>query len=74
LGQPDSGLAEKNGVSAIGQMTSTDANHLNRLSGLVDKGILRICVDKIFSFDQVKEAFRHAEQHHPRGKVVIKIR
>jgi alcohol dehydrogenase len=73
-GQPDKALAEKAGVIAIGQMTSTDTNHLKRLAELVDNGSIKPLVDKVFSLDQAKEAFTYAEQSHPQGKVVLKIK
>jgi len=31
-------------------------------------------IDKIFPFEQIKEAFKYQEEIHPRGKIVIKIK
>jgi alcohol dehydrogenase len=73
-GQPDQALAEKSGVTAVAQMTATDTKHLERLASLVDKGAIRVYVDKVFTIDQAREAFAHAEQNHPRGKVVLTIK
>jgi NADPH:quinone reductase-like Zn-dependent oxidoreductase len=73
-GRPDEALAKESGVTAMGQMTSTDTIHLDRLAALVDKGAIRIHVDKVFTIDRAREAFAHAEQNHPRGKVVITMK
>jgi len=74
LGQPNPDLAQKYGVTVIGQMTKTDATHLTRLAELVDSGKIKISVDKVFPLEQVKEAFQYQEEVHPRGKVVLKIK
>ena len=74
LGKPDQAAAEKAGVTAIGQMTVTDTPHLNRLATLVDAKKIDVYVDAVFSLDQVRDAFKHDEQDHCRGKVVLKIK
>jgi NADPH:quinone reductase-like Zn-dependent oxidoreductase len=73
-GRPDEALAKERGITATGQMTSTDTKHLDRLAALVDKGSILIHVDKVFTIDRAREAFTHAEQNHPRGKVVITMK
>jgi alcohol dehydrogenase len=74
VGHPDEALAAKNGITAMGQMTTTDTKHLERLAALVDNGTIRIAVDKVFTLDQAREAFTHAERNHPRGKVVVTMK
>jgi NADPH:quinone reductase-like Zn-dependent oxidoreductase len=73
-GRPDEALAQKSGVTAMGQMTVTDTKHLDRLAELVDKGVIRIHVDKVFTIDRSLEAFTYAESSHPRGKVVLTMK
>jgi NADPH:quinone reductase-like Zn-dependent oxidoreductase len=73
-GRPDEALAQKSDVTAMGQMTATDTKHLDRLAELVDKGVIRIHVDKVFTIDRVLEAFTYAESSHPRGKVVLTMK
>ncbi len=73
-GRPDEELAKKTGITAMGQMTASDTKHLDRLAELVDKKIVKITVDKVFTIDNVKDAFTHAEQNHPRGKVVCTVK
>ncbi|HSW87582.1 MAG TPA: NADP-dependent oxidoreductase [Candidatus Saccharimonadales bacterium] len=74
LGQPKPELAEKYGVTAIGQMTEVTTERLNRFSQLIDSGKIKPHVDKMFGLDQAKEAFMYQEAQHPRGKVVLKIK
>lgn len=69
-GQPDEKLAEKYGITAIGQGTKTTTDHLNRVAQLVDKGFIKVHIDKIYPFDRVKDAFVH-QQKHPKGKIVL---
>jgi NADPH:quinone reductase-like Zn-dependent oxidoreductase len=74
LGQPNQELAKKHEVTAIGQGTKTDTDHLNRLTELVDNGKIKVHVDKIFPLEKVQEAFSYQEKNHPQGKVVVKIK
>lgn len=73
-GVPDPKLTEKYGVKAIGQNTNTSRENLIRLAELVEKGIIRPQVDKVFPIEQTKEAFQYQETSHPKGKVVISIK
>lgn len=73
-GKPDQSLAEKYNVSAIGQGTQTNSIHLKRLAQLVDNGVIKVFIDKVYPLGKVKEAFTYQEKIHPRGKVVLKIK
>lgn len=73
LGAPNAELAQKYGVAAIGQNTVTNTDHLNRLAKLVMNGSIKIHVDKVFPLTEAKEAFKHLEEGHPQGKVVLQI-
>jgi NADPH:quinone reductase-like Zn-dependent oxidoreductase len=72
-GQPNPELAEKYGVTAIGQFTKTNTKNLNRLTELVDSGKIKAHIDKTFTLDHVSEAFTYQEKIHPQGKVVVRI-
>lgn len=74
LGQPDKGLAQKYGVTAIGQGTNTNSSHLTRLAELVNAGKIKVHVDTVYPLEKVKEAFTRLENGHPQGKVVLKIK
>lgn len=74
VGQPNQKLAQKYGVSAIGQSTQANTVHLTHLAQLVDNGKMKVHVDKVFPLEQMQEAFKYQEEVHPQGKVVIKMK
>lgn len=71
--QPNENLAQKYGVRAMRESADTSTSNLNRLTELVESGIIKPQVDRIFTLDQTRKAFEYQETGHPRGKVVIKI-
>ena len=74
LGPPSSELAQKTGVTAIGQLTHITTEALKRLAQLVDGGTIKVRVGKVFPLDKFKEAFDLLEEGHARGKVVLEIK
>ncbi|MBI2327752.1 NADP-dependent oxidoreductase [Candidatus Curtissbacteria bacterium] len=74
VGQPNQDLAQEFGTAAIGQGTDANPERLNRLTKLAESEKIKAQIDKVFSLTQAKEAFRHLEEGHPRGKVVLKIK
>ena len=74
LGQPNPQLAQKHGVTGIGQGTEINTKYLKRLAELVDSGKIKAQVDKVFPLDKVKEAFDYQEKDSPRGKVVLRVK
>ncbi len=73
-GQPDKEAAGRSGVIAVGQMTLTTTERLERLAAHLDQGHIKPRIDRIFPFSEARKAFVHAEREHPRGKVVVKVR
>lgn len=74
VGAPSKELAEKAGVTAIGQSTNSRPEHFEKLVGLLNSSKIKPVVDKVFRLDQVQEAFDYQEQGHPRGKVVVRVK
>lgn len=74
LGEPNKDLAGEYKVKVIGQNTQTNSKNLSRLATIVDQGIIKPQIDKVFPLDQTKQAFQYAETGHTRGKVVISIK
>ncbi len=74
LGPPDAALAQRHGVTAIGQLTRVTTDILQRLAQLVDAGTIKIRVAQVFPFEKAKEAFQSAEEGHPQGKVVLEMK
>jgi NADPH:quinone reductase-like Zn-dependent oxidoreductase len=73
LEAPDPELMEKYGVTASLQMTKVDTLSLEKLTGLLETGDVKINIDKIFPLDQADAALTYVEKDHPRGKVVLRI-
>lgn len=73
-GAPDPDLAKQYSVQAVGQVTNTSTKNLTRLAELVDDGVIKPQIDKVFPLSDSREAFEYAETGHPKGKVVIKIK
>lgn len=71
VGAPKEELAKKYGVEAIGQSTHTNREHLTELAQLVDQGVIKPQVDKVFPLEQVRGAFDYLEKGSPRGKIVL---
>lgn len=72
-GQPDEKLCAQYGVTGIGQGTKTNTEHLKRLVELVDAGAIHVHVDKTYSLNDIREAWKYQEEGHPKGKVVITV-
>jgi NADPH:quinone reductase-like Zn-dependent oxidoreductase len=64
--------AEKYGVQTKGNSDAANADVLAELAGLISKGLLEIPIARVYSLDQVHEAYRELEQRHTRGKIVLK--
>lgn len=51
-----------------------NGDQLREIASLIDSGIIRPIVDRIFPFESVKEALAYVEQGRAKGKVVVKMR
>ncbi|OHD69643.1 MAG: hypothetical protein A2W19_00805 [Spirochaetes bacterium RBG_16_49_21] len=49
------------------------AGDLETLLDLLQKGALRPVIDVVYPIEKVREAHRHVETKHSRGKVLVKI-
>ncbi len=74
LEQPNKELMDQYGVKAIGQFTQITSDRLSKLAELVDKGVIRLHIDKTFPLDQAGEALQYLQTGHPRGKVVVEVK
>jgi NADPH:quinone reductase-like Zn-dependent oxidoreductase len=74
LEQPNSDLMKRYGVKAIGQFTQANNERLNKLTGLVEKGAIKVHVDKTFPLEKAREALDYLQQGTAQGKVVIKLK
>ena len=72
--QAPDGLAAEKGVTFAQFFMHPDSDALTTIAGLIDDGAVRPVVDSVFPLDQVAAAFRHAEEGHATGKVIIAVR
>lgn len=73
-GQADEGKANELGVDAITQATKVNTERLDELKQLVEAGVVRPQVDKVFPLDQIQDAFYALESGSVKGKVVIEVK
>jgi len=50
-----------------------DGGQLADLGALVDRGALRVLIDKTFPLEAARDALAHVESGHARGKVVLEV-
>ena len=74
LEQPNHDLMNKHGVTAIAQFTQINTERLKKLAQLVERGIVKVHIDKIFPLEKAAEALGYLQNGSPKGKVVIKVR
>lgn len=65
--------AMKYGINPIEQMDSATRQTIRAITQLIDAEIIRVNIDKIFSFSEINNALDYQKNGHPRGKVVVKI-
>jgi NADPH:quinone reductase-like Zn-dependent oxidoreductase len=67
----DFAAVEQHGVKAEGNAQGASAETLAELAGLIADGALEIPIARMYSLEQVRDAFRELEQGHTRGKIVL---
>lgn len=73
-GKPKEELAKQYEVTGIAINTKTNTEHLKRLTLLVESGVIKPQIDKVFNFEKAQEAYTYKKESHSRGKVVIKVK
>ena len=71
LAQPNEELVGQKKLRYTAQFTLVTTAKLAKIAALVDSGILKVNVDKVFPLDEAAEALEYLKTGHPRGKVVI---
>ncbi len=66
--------AKKLGVNYSFLFMKADGNQLTEITKLINDGIIKPVIDKIFPFDQTNEALEYVEAGRSKGKVVIKVK
>ncbi|HUN76765.1 MAG TPA: NADP-dependent oxidoreductase [Steroidobacteraceae bacterium] len=73
LERPREDLAQEFGVEALMQITKVTTERLVKLTELVERGVLKVHIDKMFPLHAAAAALRHLEQGSLRGKVVLTV-
>lgn len=66
--------ARKNNIDYSFLFMRAQGEQLSKITALIESGIIRPVVDKIFTFEKTNEALSYVESGRAKGKVVIKIK
>jgi alcohol dehydrogenase len=51
-----------------------NGDQLREIGSLIDAGVIRPVVDRVFPFESTKEALAYVERGRAKGKVIVKVR
>ncbi len=66
--------AKRHHVSYSFLFMKADGDQLRAITPLIDSGIIRPVVDRVFPFESTKEAMAYVEHGRAKGKVIVKVR
>ena len=66
--------AKRHRVSYSFLFMRADGEQLSQITALIEAGVIRPVVDRVFPFDATKEALAYIETGRSRGKIVVKVR
>ena len=66
--------AKKRNVDYSFLFMQADGNQLSQISSLIEAGVIRPVIDKVFPFEQTNDAMEYVESGRAKGKVVVKVR
>lgn len=66
--------AKQQRVSYSFLFMKANGSQLSRIASLIDAGIIRPVMDKVFSFETTNEALSYVETGRAKGKVVVKVK
>lgn len=72
--QPDEELVKQHEVTYTAQATKPTTERLEAVAELVDKGIVKPVIDRVFPLDEAAEALEYLKTGGPTGKVVIQVK
>lgn len=66
-------LSKKRGIVYSFLFVHPDGGQLAEIGGLLQSGRIKPVIDKVFPFDQAKQALAYLEQGRAKGKVVVRL-
>jgi alcohol dehydrogenase len=66
--------AARRGVRFSFLFMKADGRQLREISSLIDAGVIRSVLDRVFPFESTNEAMAYVETGRAKGKVVVKVR
>ena len=66
--------AKRRGIDYSFLFMRANGDQLREIGALIDSGVIRPVVDRVFAFESTKEAMAYVETGRAKGKVVVKIR
>ena len=65
--------AKRRGVSYAFHFMTANGDQLSKITSLIESGVIRPVVDRVFPFAQTNEAMTYVEAGRAKGKVVVKV-
>jgi len=63
----------KNKKVIVGEGSKETPGEMTYVKELVEKGVIRAVIEKVYPFDQIIEAHRHVDKGHKKGNVVVRV-
>lgn len=74
IAQADEAVVGELGVTAISQFTQVTTAKLDQLRELVESGVVKPHVGRVYSLDEIQDAFTARETYAVSGKIVLQIK
>lgn len=74
LQKADETLAREKNITTIAQQSQITNNRLNKLTELIESGVISVHVEKVFRLDETGNALEYLKDTPPKGKVVIEMK
>jgi len=74
MGRKTTKLAEKHGVRFEYLFMRPDGKQLGEIAGLVERGVIRPVLDKVFPLEKTAEALAYSASGRAVGKVIIRVK
>jgi NADPH:quinone reductase-like Zn-dependent oxidoreductase len=66
--------AQSRGIGYSFLFMKADGSQLHEITGLIEAGVIRPVIDRVFPFESTNEALAYVETGRAKGKVVVKIK